>query len=207
MDVLLVVPYSRSHYVVPPLGLGYLATAVRTAGFDNVRILDCIKENITFPRFGQIMDQLQPRIVGFQFFSQDLPWISEALRVAREVVPDCVRVAGGPHVSAIGADILVQIPELDYAFVGEAEIGFPVLVETVVGGKSTEKAGVPGLVWRDENGPRANERVFIQDLDSLGFPAWDLMPPNTYPDAPQGAFYRQFPIAPMASFSRLSLLL
>jgi anaerobic magnesium-protoporphyrin IX monomethyl ester cyclase len=69
----------------------------------------------------------------------------------------------------------------------------------LLGTDSSPLDGIPGLLWRENGSSRANQRASVEDLDSLGFPAWDLMPPNTYPDAPQGAFYKQFPIAPMAS--------
>ncbi len=95
--------------------------------------------------------------------------------------------------------MIADLPKTDYAFVGEAEIGLPLLMQRLLKGESIENEDIPGLVWQGEQGPRSNQRTYVEDLDSLGFPAWDLMPPNTYGDAPQGAFYRQFPIAPMAS--------
>ncbi len=51
LDFLLVVPIGKSHYIVPPVGLGYLATALRGAGFKSVAILDSIKENLDDSKF------------------------------------------------------------------------------------------------------------------------------------------------------------
>ena len=47
---------------------------------------------------------------------------------------------------------------------------------------------IPGLIWRDNGSIHANPRTMIGDLDNLKFPAWDLMPPASYPDSPREAF-------------------
>ena len=40
---------------------------------------------------------------------------------------------------------------------------------------------IPGLIWKDSTGiVRANERAWVKNLDSLPFPAWDLIDPRRY---------------------------
>jgi radical SAM superfamily enzyme YgiQ (UPF0313 family) len=42
-------------------------------------------------------------------------------------------------------------------------------------------ADIPGLIWKDaQNNIHINEQCFIEDLDSLGFPSWDLIRPEEY---------------------------
>ncbi len=198
-DIVLVVPVTRSHYVVPPLGLGYLATAVRSAGFDRVRILDCVKEKLNFAGLQVRLKEMKPKLVGFQVFSSDFASVKQSLELVKQTLPSTVTIVGGAHVSATGITVMRDMPQADFAFVGEAEIGFPVFVRRVLGGENIPLEDIPGLTWRDGEGAKQNNRAIVKDLDSIGFPAWDLMPPETYPDAPQGAFYKQFPIAPMAT--------
>ena len=50
MKVLLVRPISETHIISPPVGLGYLATALRK-GNHQVEILDCVKEKMNFRKF------------------------------------------------------------------------------------------------------------------------------------------------------------
>lgn len=199
VDILLVVPYSRSHYVVPPIGLGYLATALRFAGYRDLKIIDCIKDNLSPHNFGESVKSLNPRIIGFQVFSSDLTAADLCMKSTKAFLPRTTLLAGGPHVSATGSQILQEMPLIDFGFVGEAEAGLPMLVDRLLGRKQIDYEKIPGLVWREGTAPRTNERIFVNNLDSLGFPAWDLMPPDGYPDAPQGAFYKQFPIAPIAT--------
>lgn len=197
--IVLVVPFSHSHYVVPPVGLGYLATSLRNAGYDDIVILDCIKDELRPAQLARKAEELKPQVIGFQVFSSDFAAARESMTQAKSAVPNALIIAGGPHVSATGVRVLEEMPALDYAFAGEAEIGFPLLMDRALRARTLDIRDIPGLMWRDGNGSHANPRAFIKDLDALGFPAWDLMPPNTYPDAPQGAFYKQFPIAPVAT--------
>ncbi|MGA8830362.1 MAG: B12-binding domain-containing radical SAM protein [Desulfomonilaceae bacterium] len=199
LDFLLVVPIGKSHYIVPPVGLGYLATALRGAGFKSVTILDSIKENLDDSKFADRIRSLAPRIVGFQAFSSDFSSVKKSSQLVKEIFPDSVVVVGGPHVSARGVESLEDFPDADYGFQGEAEIGLPLFARRVLKSEEIPFEKIPGLIYRDESEIRATDRVFVEDLDSLGFPAWDLMPPSSYPDAPQGAFYEKFPIAPIAS--------
>ncbi|MDP7609363.1 MAG: hypothetical protein QF814_06580, partial [Candidatus Marinimicrobia bacterium] len=68
-EIVLVVPISHTHYLVPPTGLGYLATALRQSDFTNITILDCVKERLSFNGLSERFKKLKPKIVGFQIFS------------------------------------------------------------------------------------------------------------------------------------------
>lgn len=199
MEIALVQPYCDSHYVVPPIGLGYLATALRSADFHDIGIVDCIKDDLPLGRFTEHMKKLQPKVIGFQCFSSDVGWVKEAMESMKGVVPSALLIAGGPHVSAVSKDIFQDLPEADYCLAGEGEPGLPMLMKRVLRNVDIDPRDIPGLIWRESGEVKANPRKYVEDLDELGFPAWDLMPPNTYPDAPQGAFYKQFPIAPVAT--------
>lgn len=198
-DVALVVPVGKSHYVVPPIGLGYLATALRKAGLNSVTIIDSIKENLTVPALTDLLISHDPRIIGFQVFSSDFVSVRQTIRLLRKALPETVIVIGGPHVSATGREIFSDFDGVDFGFMGEAEISLPLLAKSVLKNETVDMRSIPGLIYRQDGKTLSNDRDFIEELDSLGFPAWDLMPPNEYPDAPQGAFYKQFPIAPIAT--------
>jgi len=198
-EIILVVPFSHTHYVVPPIGLGYLATALRHSGFLNVSIVDCLKEKIKLKQLVKKITARRPRVVGFQVFSYDMGFVARAVSLLRRSSPGLAIVLGGPHASAVGADILHEIPDADYAFVGEGEPGLPMLMRSLLRGEKITLAGIPGLVYRGKDGIQANPRAVITDLDQLGFPAWDLLAPGEYPDSPQGGFYRNFPIAPLST--------
>lgn len=199
MDLLLVIPISHTHYVVPPIGLGYLATALRKCGFSDISLLDCVKEQFSYARLRQYLKAQKPKIVGFQVFSYDFASVIKSIDIVKQENPESIVLIGGPHVTATTVDALRAIKGADFGFTGEAEIGLPLLLGCLLRNERIAWEDMPGLIWREGSSIRMNQRIFNEDLDSLGFPAWDLMPPASYPDSPQGGFYRNFPIAPIST--------
>ena len=195
MKVLLVKPYNQSDHIQPSIGLGYLATALRNNGH-SVHILDCIKDKITIDKLPHLLKKFHPDVLGLQCYTFDLPYIRQALRIAKEVDSKIVTLAGGPHPSALPEDMLKKEPDLDYLFVGEAEIGLPKLLEALHE-TARDLSKIPGLVWREGGSIRVNPRIVSENLDVLGLPAWDLIHPERYPESQHGAFFKQFPIAPI----------
>ena len=126
MKILLVRPFNKeSLTVVPPLGLGYLATSVRK---DNkVKILDCVKDKILPEDFAKILAKEKPDLVGLTVFSSDLVVTKEYLESVKKSNGKIITVIGGPHPSAMPKECFDFYQNLlDFAFVGEAELGFPV---------------------------------------------------------------------------------
>ena len=194
MKVLLVKPYNQSDHIQPSLGLGYLANAIRED--HDVRLLDCIKDDLTIDKFAPILKEYNPDILGLQCYTFDLPFIRLALRAAKDFNKDIVTVIGGPHSSALPEATLKSEKDLDLLFVGEAEKGFPLLLNAIEKG-SKDLSGIPGLGFREGSVIKVNPKIIVDDLDSLGLPAWDLIRPEEYPESQHGAFFKQFPIAPI----------
>lgn len=199
MKILLVRPYNKeSLTVVPPIGLGYLATSLRKMGY-RVQILDCIKEKIRPEDFSLVLKRKKPDVLGLTVYSSDLVVTKRYLEEAKKLNKKIITIIGGPHPSAMPKECFDSYGELlDFAFVGEAEIGFPQLIEKL---KKTKRIranslkNIPGLIWRHHDKIKINNPKFPIDLDSLGFPSWDLIKPETYPHAPLGGFARRFPVA------------
>lgn len=196
-SILLVVPISHTHYSVPPVGLGYLSTALKTALLNDIGILDCVKEKFNFKKFSDFIEKLKPKVIGFSLFSYDFESVKKSISIVKEVLPNSIVLVGGPHVSATRENVLVEMGKADFAFVGEGEIGVPLLINKLIRKKKIDFEDIPGLVWRDSQTIKVNDRAVIECLDDLGFPDWELMPPIEYSDSPQGAFYKNLPIAPI----------
>lgn len=201
MKILLVrpvTPKGKALNVIPPIGLGYLATAARKAGFSDILIIDCVRDRFGFEAFAEEIRRLSPDLIGFQVFSHDLSSLGESLRIVKAIKPQIVTVAGGPHPSGLPQETLKRFSDLDFAFKGEAEIGFPLLLKRLDKSKlcldkirKGKLSNIPGLVWRrSPTKIEVNPQVFPNNLDELGLPAWDLLRPQEYPDAPHGIFLR-----------------
>ncbi len=157
----------------PPLGLAYLAAALRAAGH-RVRIYD---PTPTKPETPFIKDGFHPDLIGIS--------VVTSLRHAAQVIAERVKkefqipiVVGGPDVTSSWQDYM-EHPAIDFAVIGEGEQTIVELANGLVSGKPFENVG--GLVFkRDgdvvENPPRA----IMDDVDEAPMPARDLLDMGWY---------------------------
>lgn len=180
-------------YAVPPIGLAYVASSLVAAGHD-VQVIDPTGEAIekftdmggALLRRGLTNDEILDRIpagtgvIGFSLmFSQDWLEARALIHAVHERFPDAKLVAGGEHFTAEPDGALRESP-LDFILTGEGDRVICELVEHVAGTRPLED--VAGCVYRAADGSiqRTNAMVRVKDLDSLPWPAWDLIPIETY---------------------------
>ncbi len=198
MKVLLVKPKLRLDNILPVLGLGYLANSIKDK--HEVKILDCMKEDCSLDDYGRYLKDYQPHVVGIQCFTYDIYIVADYLKTTKQILPHAVTIIGGPHPTAMPEESMKFFAKpLDYAFRAEAEEGLPQLLELIESNSVTSRSlsEVKNLIWKDDDKVVYNPITYIADVGKLGMPAWELMPPDTYPKSPFSAFYKRFPVAPI----------
>src|ERR1041385_7720529 len=160
---------------IPGFGMLVMAAVARQRGYD-VAIFDAKGSGETAAHVAAQIRAFAPDVVGF---SATTISVTNAARIAELLKQDdreVVTVVGGPHVSAVPQRTLQALPALDYGIIGEGEIAFFELLDRLRDGKDV--ADSPGLVYRRADGTvAANARSpYIEDLDALPLPAWDLVP-------------------------------
>ncbi|MEQ1878728.1 MAG: radical SAM protein [Bdellovibrionia bacterium] len=191
---------------VPPIGVAYLAGAVRVAGHQ-VTCIDAAGEGLDQFRVcplddrllenGLSMDAIVARIPASStviaiscMFSIDWFYMLKLIRMIRTKFPSQFLIVGGEHVTADFEYILNTMPEVDACVLGEGENKFISLLEALESGVA--KRDLPGCVVVDPETKaiRQNEEkdgnYRILDVDSIPWPAWDLLPLKTYLDAGHG---------------------
>jgi len=163
----------------PPLGLGYLATALRRAE-QEVHILDCVNKKFTFEMFQNYISRCNFELIGITVYSAALKQVKRSLEIIKELTPETITIVGGPHPSAAPRHSLSFLKEADFAFRGEGEVGFPLFVKYLENGQKERFKDVPGLVWREGEKIVCNDPVFHQKIDDFDYPAWDLIRPDEY---------------------------
>lgn len=197
MKILLVRPVStKMPIMIPNLGLGYLASRLRDHGY-GVTILDCAKLRFSYDDFRTYLLAHSFDVVGVQIYTCDLMSARKMIDIARGVNRHIVTIAGGPHVSALPDHTLNTVPNLDYCFCGEAEVGLVRFCDYLSGRDGVAIEEIPGLVYRQEGDVRRNRAEIVTDLDTLAFPSWDLISPKSYPAATHGTFTKRLPVAPI----------
>lgn len=177
MKVLLINPPARSveneSIVVPPMGLAYIGAAARESGFD-VEILDAFALGLSWTDFESHFKSQQYDVIGFSGMTPVIDTVERAAAVCRPYAR--YMVIGGAHVAAVRERVLLDMPEFDYAVIGEGERTFVELLEALLGDGDT--SGIPGLV--SKGGLFAGERMLESDIDVFPYPARDLLPNKKY---------------------------
>jgi radical SAM superfamily enzyme YgiQ (UPF0313 family) len=181
MKVLLVNPITRNISLSSPdLGLGYLAKALERENHP-VNILDCVNLRLTFKNFEDYIASFDFDVIGFRVFSTDLFSVKKSLLIVKKRRPDAKIILGGAHPSAFPEQTLQYFEEADFAIRGEAETGLADLISNFSKLDIVRKTQIPGLIWRNNGEIISNPPIFPEDLDSLGYPDWDLINPSNYP--------------------------
>jgi len=140
-------------------------------------------------------------------FSKQWPLARRLLSALRKEFPATPLVVGGEHVSAATRHVFQSSPA-DYAVIGEGEETLLQLMETLGEAKLPDSSAIEGLAFRADRlshiranralDARPNENVGLcadrgdpdivitrprqrrRDLDSIPWPAWDLVPIREY---------------------------
>jgi anaerobic magnesium-protoporphyrin IX monomethyl ester cyclase len=176
----------NSIFRFPPLGLGYVAAALKKSGFQ-VDLVDC-----TFLTKKEALEKARgskPNILGFySMFSIK----KTSMELARSLRNDCdLLVVGGPLPTLDPTDYLDLF---DVAVIGEGE---ETMVELSEKASNNEPyAAVKGIAYKRDGEVKFSEpRGFVENLDELPFPSRELFDNDAY----KGYYRRRssYSISPM----------
>lgn len=158
---------------MPPLGILYLSAMIRRRFGDqfDIQIIDTGRMNIK--EAAAALRRYAPDYVGISAMSCEADLMRECAALAKENNARVKVLAGGPHASIAG-ERLLDDPNIDFVVSGEGEQTIVELLEAVEGAAGLDE--VHGISFRDGGGCKTTQsRAPIEDLDSLPFPAWDLI--------------------------------
>lgn len=152
----------------------------------SVKVIDCLPLKIGYKSLRKILEDEKPDVVGV---GESLPYIYEGLKVlkiAKELNPDVVTIAGGHFHSHMPQYSLGNYPELDFIVRYEGEKYLKDLLEALRNGGDIST--VKSLAYRDNGRIEETEPgSLIENLDSLPMPDYDAMPIEKY--APFGKLW------------------
>lgn len=163
--------------IYPPLGLAYIASTLQELNHD-VAIIDSQALNLTVKELKNEIIKYRPDVVGITCMTATLKGALEAAKITKEIDPEIKTVVGGPHLFNFPKETL-SYEFVDFGVAGEGEIVMPELLSTLEGDLHCEK--IDGLVYRKNGDIRYSPATrFVKDLDTLPFPARELLPNHKY---------------------------
>jgi radical SAM superfamily enzyme YgiQ (UPF0313 family) len=173
-----------------PLGTLYVASSLLQAGH-NVKFL-----NGAFMTHSEIINEVstfQPDFAGI--YSTTFGWDKARFTASalRKKIKNIFIAVGGPYPVAMQEHCLVDSPDIDAVVTGEGERTVVEMIDRLACGKNLE--GVQGVVFRRTGEVVKNPpRPLISDLDSLPFPARELLG-DAWDYVPPPATYKRRPVA------------
>lgn len=159
---------------MPPLGLGYLASVLRQNGF-KVKILDCEALRLNMKQAAEEVFSFGPDYVGITAVTMAIHSAAGIAEALKQKNAKLRIILGGVQLSALPEETMRLYPHFDIGVIGEGEETCVELLNELSGCGRLEK--VKGIIYR-ENGRlvKTPARPFIEDLNTLPPPAWDLFP-------------------------------
>jgi anaerobic magnesium-protoporphyrin IX monomethyl ester cyclase len=186
-----------------PIGLMYIAAVLQKASYQ-VEILDAFFISSDLPQNGetvtvglskgQIAEEIRkrkPDIVGIAGpFTCQIGNSIKTSEAAKEVNFNIQVVMGGPHVTLVPKEFLKENPTVDIVVAGEGEYAMLEVAEHFEGKRALST--IKGIAYRQNDDVIVNpRRPFIEDLDKLPYPAYDLVDMEQYLN-PKNIGYRSF---------------
>lgn len=168
-DDLIVIP------PLPPMDLLYLASVAREQGY-----LPTVKDysfySQTLEDFTNDISELKPRYAVVNAATPTLESDLEVLRIAKEVLGDeVITIAKGAHFNFLAREVMQDHDFIDIVMCGESELTFGEIL------KEKPLSEIQGICFRQEfEIIQTPKRPFNDNLDSLPYPARDLIDNSLY---------------------------
>ncbi len=155
---------------LPPTDLMYLAAVAEKTGLE-AKIMDYSQGG----DYEKDLKEFKPDYLLINIATPTLEHDLDAVKIAKQICPNIKTIAKGAAFLTFGLAILEEHKDLDIGILGEAEETLREILE----GKSMPK--VLGIYYRDDLLIKfTGQRPFIEDLDSIPFPARHLVDNSIY---------------------------
>lgn len=198
-----------------PLGIAYLASALRKENIE-VSLLDSLIEGwdtvieldehnvmlgLTPAEIAEHSFSLKPDLVGIScMFSVQAKVTSEIASEIKKRLPNVTICVGGAHPTAMPEEVASN-ENIDFVVLGEGEATLVELIHAL--NKNTSLKNIDGICYRQKNEPMVlnKKSLYIENLDSIPFPALDLLPIELYfkLNRPHGSVSRNRRIIPIVT--------
>ncbi len=165
--------YFARKALFPPLNIALLAEIVNRAGHQ-AYCIDAEGENIGIDKVIEKIKDIEPDYVACTAMSSFFHISVDLCTKIKEKIPGVMTIIGGQHITIMKEKAF--FPCFDYAFIGEAEESIVRFLDNI------DNRPVDGLMYRNffNKATYSGDCDPIEDLNSLPFPALELLPYKKY---------------------------
>ncbi len=159
-----------------PSWVAYIGGALKHAGFDQVRFVDAMAEDIPDDQIEEIIRKNNPDVVMTTNITPSIFKAQAIMKIAKKVNPKIKTIMGGIHSTFMYPQVLSEAPETDYVVRGEGEEVTVNLIKEIAAGTDKKNRGdITGIAYVDDDGKvfATAAHPVIEDLDTLN-PDWSL---------------------------------
>ena len=148
----------------------------------NIKIMDFRHDKLDLGGFVSTLLSFSPDIIGFSSLTSEFNLFKKLSILAKNNAPGSIIISGGPLATNYYIDI-VKNKLTDFAVIGEGELTIDELLDVIH--NDGDYSSVKGIAYlKDDKVILTAPREFIQDLDKVPFPAWDLIDLKSYSRLP-----------------------
>ena len=159
-----------------PSWVAYIGGALKQAGFDQVRFVDAMCDNLDNDQIEEVIRKNKPDVVMATNITPSIFKAQEIMKIAKKVDPKIRTIMGGIHSTFMYPQVLSEAPETDYVVRGEGEEVTVNLIREIAAGTDKQNRGnITGIAYLDDDGNvfATAAHPVIEDLDTLT-PDWSL---------------------------------
>ncbi len=159
-----------------PSWVAYIGGALKHAGFDQVRFVDAMADDLPDEQIEQLIRANKPDVVMTTNITPSIFKAQDIMKLAKKVDPKIRTIMGGIHSTFMYPQVLSEAPETDYVVRGEGEeVTVNLIREIAAGTDRKNRSEITGIAYIDDDGQvfATAAHPVIEDLDTLT-PDWSL---------------------------------
>lgn len=160
-----------------PVGLAYVITAVKKSGFD-FDLIDMDIDQLDMSDFEKILSKQAYDVYAMGCIVTGYKWVKNCSHIIKKINPEATIIAGNSIATSI-PEILLNDTKVDIGVLGEGDVTIVELLRSIELKKDI--VDIPGIIFKHDGGlVKTKARQIIPDLDTIGFPDWDIFDLDQY---------------------------
>jgi anaerobic magnesium-protoporphyrin IX monomethyl ester cyclase len=159
--------------VTTPISLGYIASFLKSKGFD-VKILTIGQDvSVSCASLGQLISSFEPALVGLSAYQRTMLYVIGLARFIKSIDNNIKTAIGGPQATFMPSAALAELPDIDYICRSSGEVTLFRIARAIQ--KGTPFSDLLGVTYRDTGGTvhDTEELEGFTDLDHYPSPYLD----------------------------------